>query len=227
MVAAQIRSWAVGVLVTLASLGARAGAVEPARVEEPGQWSSTAVYLWPGPTAIADAPPDGRIASVWSPDHLRVLMINDSQLVVKSFTEMVSADPVEIESLAEVEWAPSSQAFVVSQSDGGWVGSWSVTAYMITSTGIQARDLTKRVSAEFQSRPGGCSEIPNVAAAGWLRPGVLLVVAEAPPHSSCQDMGAIRGYEVSVTDGKILKRYNEAELRTKYGHHLGLRLRAV
>ncbi|HJW06874.1 MAG TPA: hypothetical protein VJ527_10335 [Rhodanobacter sp.] len=213
-------------LAVLVSGGACAG-VEPSRVEAPGQWSSTAVDLGRGLTASTDAPANSRIANVWSADHLRVLVIDGSRLTVKNSNGTVLAEPVQIGSLSEIEWSPDSRGFVVTESDGGLVGSWSATAYRLTSTGLAARNLGQLVSSEFQKREGACSEIPNVGASGWLESGILLVVAEAPPHSSCRDMGAIRGYEVSAIDGKILKRYDEAELRARYGHRLGLRFRVT
>lgn len=183
--------------------------------------------LWPRSTASSDVPPNGRIANIWSPDHMHVLVVDGSRLTVKSSNDTVLSDPIQIESLSEVEWSPDSKGFVVTESDGGLVGSWSATVYRLTPTGLAARNLGQLVSAEFQKRQGACAEIPNVGASGWLESGILLVIAEAPPHSSCRDMGAIRGYEVPATEGKILKRYDEAELRAKYGRRLGRRFTAV
>jgi len=131
-----------------------------------------------------------------------------------------------INTLTEIIWAPDSAAFAVTQSDGGAVGTWYVEVYRILHRRLQKIDVMKTVAAEFQKRAGGCPEKDaNIAAVGWLGPKALLVVAEAPPHSSCRDMGKIRGYEVSVTNGHLIRKYNADELKYKHLKLLGPRLK--
>ncbi|GLQ98137.1 hypothetical protein GCM10007863_25570 [Dyella mobilis] len=181
------------------------------------------MYLWPGETDIADAPAGTRVSTVRSPSHTLALKVTDDALAVIDASGKAASKPLEIEDLAEVNWAPDSREFAVTQSDGGWVGTWTVTAYAVTPDGLHSYELSKLVAAKFQARKGGCAEIPNVGAGGWLGPGRLLVIAEAPPHSSCSDMGSIRGYEVAVEHAQILDEYDAPALKSRFGRLLGRR----
>ncbi|WP_130620894.1 hypothetical protein [Dyella amyloliquefaciens] len=207
-----------------ASTLVRANEPQAAEIKKPGQWDASAVYLWPGPTDIADAPQGPRIATVRSPDGKFALRVNENELAIDGPKGATVARKLDIDDLAEVSWGPDSREFAVTASDGGWVGTWAVTVYAVESTGVRKYDVSQPIAARFQARKGGCDEIPNVAAAGWLAPDVLLIVAEAPPHSSCKDMGAIRGYELSVRDGKIRREYNSSQLAANFGNRLGERL---
>lgn len=56
-------------------------------------------------------------------------------------------------------------------------------------------------------------EIPNVAAIDWIKSSdKLLILAQVPPHSSCNKMGMIKIYEISIPSGHILRSYNENAL---------------
>jgi hypothetical protein len=210
--------------IALATTLASAAAQAPATIEQPGRWSAEAVYLWPGDTDIADAPKGPRLAEVWSPDHQHVLSVSDNHLTVRDKVGSALSHPLAIEDLAEVEWSPDSRVFVVTQSNGGLVGTWSTEAYAVTPQGsVQQLDVEHAVTARFQFNHEVCSETPNVGSGGWLNPRVLLVVIEVPPHSSCRDMGHLWGYEVSVIDGRILQVYDDLQLRRKYIHRLGRR----
>jgi hypothetical protein len=66
----------------------------------------------------------------------------------------------------------------------------------------------------------------NLGVATWLNGGKgVLVILEVPPHSSCRNMGALVGYEVSLADLKIVERLPEATLRARSGGSLGSRFR--
>jgi hypothetical protein len=222
------RSMLLGLIaaaIAARSMLACAGEPDAVEIKRPGQWDAKAVYLWPGPTAIADAPDGPRIATIRSPDQRLALQVNENKLVVNGANGAAVASPLDIEDLAEVSWGPDSKEFAVTASDGGWVGTWTATVYTLVPAGAQKFDVSPLIAARFQTRKGGCDEIPNVAAAGWLGPNLLLVVAEAPPHSSCKDMGTIRGYELSVRDGQIRREYNSSELVSKFGRQLGPRVK--
>src|SRR5262249_46335159 len=110
----------------------------------------------------------GEMVRVPSPDERKVLVVSNSELFVKSSTGEPFGVGLPINSLAEVAWAPDSASFEVTQSDGGWVGTWYATAYRISSGKTQAVNISREVTAEFQKRAGGCpEEIPNTAAVGW------------------------------------------------------------
>ena len=217
--------WGFASLLTVISMLAYAGEPASEEVKKPGQWDVNAVYLWPGPTAIADAPDRPRIATVKSPSEKLALLINENDLIVSGRDGARVAGPIKIDDLVEVSWSPGSLHFAVTASDGGWVGSWTATVYTLAQTGMNRFDASPLIAARFQSRKGGCDEVPNVAAAGWLGPDVLLVVAQAPPHSSCNDMGTFRGYELSIRDRRIQREYDASELLSKFSNRLGPRLK--
>jgi hypothetical protein len=69
-------------------------------------------------------------------------------------------------------------------------------------------------------------ETPNFAAVAWLREGKeILLVAEAPPHSSCANMGALAAYRLSADSGRVLEQLPQDRLLKEYGRLLGCRIR--
>jgi hypothetical protein len=221
------RQWTfvgLGIALVVACTLARSAEKGVGEIKRPGQWDANAVYLWPGPTDLADAPDGERLAIIRSPDQKVTLQVKDNRLIVLGQDGAAMAKPMDIEDLAEVSWAPDSKEFVVTQSDGGWVGSWTATVYAIDPGGLRKYAVSPLVAARFQTRKDGCDEIPNIAAGGWLSADAILIVAEAPPHSSCSDMGTIRGYALSLQDEQIKHEYSYAELRSRFGNRLGPRV---
>ncbi len=203
----------------------------PMQRPQPGVWGAGAAYLWPGPTAIADYPQGGRSIDVLSPDGTLLLQVRESMLTValaKHSSEQIGAD-IPLYSLAEVLWAPDSKAFALTSSDGGWVGSWSVVVYRVRGRDLEKVNIAEQAFAEFGkrtvARTRDCEvEEPNIGAVAWLDGSSrLLVLAEAPPHSSCCDMGHLQGYALEVPTGKILARYSQAELAREFRGRLGAR----
>jgi hypothetical protein len=185
----------------------------------PGVWSRGASYLWPGPTAIADMPLDGREISVTSPDSSFTVKVDDSEFIVFGpGGPMLSG---EIYSLAELLWARDSKVFAVTSSEGGWVGTWSVRLYWtadgnVTDPGKFALQSFKR---EFPRCP---EEHPNVGVVGWLQASRRLqLLVEMPCHSSCAQMCQVRGYVVDSASGRILERLSDNAVRKRWKRRLG------
>src|SRR3989442_1204346 len=111
---------AIGFFIAIATV---ATAAEVFTTPQKGLWSAHGVYLWPGPTAIADFPAAGRQLRITAPDRKTVLHVSDIEARVMLPNGKRSAG-FAIESLAEVLWAPNASAFALTESDGGWVGSW-------------------------------------------------------------------------------------------------------
>jgi len=129
--------------------------------------------------------------------------------------------------LWEVVWAPDSKRVAVNFSDGGAVGTWDADIFEIDSAGhLMVFRLSERVRNAAKSFP--ICESPedvNVALVGWSARGdAALLVAEVPPHSSCKNMGALRGFMVSLTSKKILEVMPESLLRRKWAKVIGERL---
>lgn len=195
----------------------------------PGQWSSGAHYLWPGPTAIADAPAGGRDIDLISPDRSHGVRVGDANL--RPYRTDAPADmmgiPFATQSLAELLWSPTSDAFAVTESDGGWVGTWGFTVYRIQGRSVVATRPTQTVMADFRRRYPHCpDEQPNLAAVGWDRGSAQLsVIAEMPCHGGCADMCAVRGYVIETGSGRILETLDAASIRRDWAQRIGPRLR--
>jgi hypothetical protein len=159
--------------------------------------------------------------AVSSPDRRYVLRIEGNELVVETSGQKLLATRVPVGATAEVQWAPDSSAFAVTDSDGGAVGTWSAVLYLLTDKGLRRRDFSPAVRASFRRRPKGCDETPNVALVGWTGAATVLFVAQAPNHSSCSDMGALRGYEVTLADGGIKRELSATQLRSEFPKLLG------
>lgn len=137
--------------------------------------------------------------------------------------DIVATDP-----LWEVVWPRSTRYFAINASDGGAVGTWETFAFKLAGTGkLVAFPVNKLVLAAAKSVPLCDSpEDPNISTVGWSKDGnTAFVLAEVPPHSSCRNMGEIRGFEVSVKESRIVKQLSEREVRHRWFVLLGCRFR--
>jgi hypothetical protein len=181
-------------------------------------WSAEAHYLhYDGET---------RQLEIASPDRKKKAIIRGATLsVMVGDTSLPGLEDIGISSLAELGWSPNSSALFVTQSYGGAVGEWLVTVYIILDGRVEEINVAGEVVKEFRKQYK-CEEPedPNVGAVKWLTDSKdLLLVAEVPPHSSCPEMGMIKGYIVSIPEGKIIEEIDEVALRAKWGIYLGER----
>ncbi len=141
---------------------------------------------------------------------------------------------------AELLWAPDSRAFFVNYSDGGSVGTFHALVYFVGPSGVRRTEPTQGVREAYYSQPVACfapgstnqqarigpPEKPNVGAVTWLGDSSkLIIAAEVPPHSSCDDMGTFRLYEVSVPSGRVLRSYGQIEAKKLFLRDVGEDLR--
>ena len=184
-----------------------------------GLWSSEAMPLW------CIDPAKG--TEILAPNKSGKVIVRDSGLRVEvAGHTLPGAEDAGVPTLAELGWSPDSAGFFVTGSDGGEVGNWQVDVYLIAGSQVRRYDIMKEVEKDFaphlQCQP---PEKLNIGAVGWVAGSRRLVlVAEVPPHSSCLNMGEIRGYLVSVPSGKILRVYSARALRVRWGNMLGTRL---
>jgi hypothetical protein len=135
-----------------------------------------------------------------------------------------SAPGLDIE-LAEIVRSPSGTAFALNGSDGGVVGTWDVRIFISRSAAAAERRLHPEVRQAVDSFPQ-CeeTEVPNLGLAAWLKGGTeMLLIAEVPPHSSCRNMGSLRGLRVETATGRLLEQVPENVVRAKWGRTLGCR----
>jgi hypothetical protein len=219
---------ALMLLATLLATTSIAGVPGPLQRPQPGTWSATASYLWPGPNALVDLSEGRRNLSVVSPNRKLRITVDDTQLQVVSETSgtSLSSEFIGVMSLAEVLWAPDSAAFFLTESDGGWVGTWSVTVYRVTPGTLTRFSTGVLALADFRRRFPRCpDEHPNVAGIGWQNGSKrLMLVVEMPCHSGCVDMCKRLGYVVESFSGSIVERISETEIQTRWKTVLGPRL---
>lgn len=125
----------------------------------------------------------------------------------------------------EVAWSPDSKAFFVTYSDGGNVGTYHVKIFYVGPSGLR---VIEPVPNGRRLLTPTCfdREVPNVGAIRWgSESSRLLIAAEIPPHSSCADMGTFRAFEISVPDGRVLKRYGQLQAKRLFIASIGEELR--
>ncbi len=185
-----------------------------------GNWSKEATsLLYSGMTrTIKVVSPDGRKSAVI--DNERIAVVVDGK-------RLPGTRGSEIDTLAELGWAPDSKAFFITASEGGAIGRWYVRVYVLVGDGIRRLNIGQEVVKDFK-RHYKCwePEAPNVGAVTWVEGSAkLLLVAQVPPHSSCREMGKLGGYVVSVPKGRILESMEEKALRARWGGVLGTGLK--
>jgi hypothetical protein len=124
-----------------------------------------------------------------------------------------------------LSWAPDSRALFLTVNEGGIVGNYklSIVAELDAFPGLDMWDFTHLVHEAF-GHPVRCfsPEHPNVAGIAWLGSSKrLLVAAEILPHSNCDRMGNFTGYVLDPFEGTIVHRYDQPEMKRRFGHLLG------
>lgn len=198
----------------------------------PGEWSARGVYLGYG-LGVFDYPGKLRVQRVPAPDKHHAVLFEGYYVFVSSNGDRLAGKKEWFFStLSEILWSPDSSAFAITRSDGGWVGSWDVEVFFFPAGGLKKTDVSAQAKRDAQSlykcgssdEPG--NEEPNIGAVQWIAgSSELLIVAEVPPHSSCPEMGKLFGYIVSVPSGKIIRRFDEQQLKASWGSLFGERLR--
>ncbi|MDP1632073.1 MAG: hypothetical protein Q8L66_11710 [Caulobacter sp.] len=182
----------------------------------------TSVFVGDGPLVVRS--PDGR-------SQVRVELVEPDAVVnlikvtgaLGDFTFEIVNGPN-----AELLWAPDSQAFFVTENDGGIVGSYLVYVVARFDGRPQARNLTKLVSDAY-GQPGRCfdPEGPNVAGISWLGSSHrLLIAAQTLSHSNCDGMGTFVAFVIDPWAMSVGQRYNQLQAKARFGRDLGLALKA-
>lgn len=133
----------------------------------------------------------------------------------------------------EVVWAPDSEAFVMTFSERGLVGPYRMLVYFLKSGGLVVVEPTKEVLADaesrFEERKIVCWESElNPVAIHWLQSSrSLLMAVQIATHSRCDSFGTFEAYEISVPDGKILRKYGQIEAKKRFWSWLGFELRGA
>lgn len=186
-----------------------------------GYWSQTGVIpSIESETRQEVIAPDGR---------RKILATREGLQFVEVSTQSVQVLPVvAMQPLWEVIWAPDSTHVAVNASDGGAVGTWDATIFKLRPNGSISAFLVSSLVRRAAHTFAKCDspEDVNVAVVGWEdNVAIAHVVAEVPPHSSCKNMGSLRGYRVAVKSERILESLSESSLKNRWAAELGLRFK--
>ena len=207
-------------VITAVVVSCAVSCTSPSMADHGGIWSAEAIPLrYTGPQREMEiASPDG---------NKRVEIAGSTISVVSDGRRLAGLENSGVSAPAEICWSPDSKAFAITESYGGAVGEWLVTVYILTESSVETVDVAGAAIDSFRTGFKCLTEeTPNAGFASWINgSGELLLALEVPPHSSCPDMGTIKGYIVSVPSGTILQKVDSLTLRQKYAHLLGPRLK--
>jgi hypothetical protein len=194
-----------------------------------GEWSSKTVSLfntWGG----LDSNP-GRRLSLASPDGKKIIEVRNERVGIvidgKAYRTKLGE-----KTNAELGWAPDSQYFFLTWTDGGDTGTWHTDLYSVGASGLRRIDkFENQVRSEFEQR---IRHLPmpkefgrsvdrhfwleaqyceaNIVGAEWLNGSQqLLLSALVPNVGDCRYMSTFGVYRVAVPSGNILQHYKARE----------------
>jgi hypothetical protein len=114
-----------------------------------------------------------------------------------------------------VNWSPDSRAFYFMWSNGGAIGGYEVRAFRISDGSATEVVIATKAEDEFERKHPCPDRGHNVYAVRWLKGSEeLLLAMQVYPTSDCgKELGLYGGYLVNATDGTILRRYSERQLK--------------
>jgi hypothetical protein len=124
---------------------------------------------------------------------------------------------------AEAGWRDDGRAVFLNISSGGANGTYDAFVVLPVKGRLEQRDLSPEVRKRFGD-PMRCGEPPNVAVAGWLGNGNVLVAAEIVHHSFCDSYGTFHAYEVDPVAMRIVREYGQIEAKKQFRSILGSEL---
>jgi hypothetical protein len=179
--------------------------------------------------SIAGAYADHRAVTVPSPDGFsRVLARARDRNFVLEVEGRIGPLKLDIADgpNAEIGWSPDSQAFFVTENDGGLASAYLLTVVGRVNDRLVVRHLSKFIVTAFD-HPVRCfePEDPNVAGVAWLGSSqALLVAAQVPFRSNCDSMGMFAAYDVDPWRMAVLRTYAQLEAKSLFRSALGPRL---
>ena|SRR3989442_10062516 len=132
--------------------------------------------VWSVEATLLPVPIDHQSIRVVAPDKSRVAIVEDVALKVEAGGKLLGGlENVGLYRPAELIWSPDSRAFAVTQTDGGAVGTWSVTVFLIEKERVRhmivSKEIVSRAMKRFTGRP-------------WLSRSAARNDRQLVPHSS-------------------------------------------
>jgi hypothetical protein len=193
---------------------------------EGGGWSSQSISLLNTWGALDDNP--NRVASFKSPDGKKTVFIHGRSVSIEINGKKYETELGDLTN-PELGWAPDSNRFFVTWTDGGELGTWHVDVYAISSFGLTKesgversarRDFEERARQQKLPKGGLSAEAcsANVVGSKWAGTSDALFVAVLFPNTSrCRWMGHMEGYEIAIPTGKIQRHLTDREFRRVVG----------
>lgn len=201
-------------------------AVSQTETKKNGAYSRYATSIWGSRRELAIPSPDGKKAILVLPprkpdsDEMHAVSVKVNGREFKT--------GIGLWVNAEVLWSPDSEAFFVTYSDGGNIGTYHVKVFYVAASGLRIVEPIPNGRKLFVPL---CfdREYPNVAGIRWMGPNAsrLLIAVEVPSHSSCASMGTFRAFEISLPDGRIVNRFGQIGAKKLFEDYLGSELRAA
>jgi hypothetical protein len=181
-----------------------------------GNWSKDAIDL----SIVAG---EKRSLVLQDPTGRRAVKINDMELE----TEIPGGAEARFQLYwsAELDWASDGNAFFVTQSDAGPLGTWSVKSYFFDTDRVLEISISALAVQQFV-KSNACrdarSMIPNAMGVTWVdgSKDVVLVVRVPFDVHTCAG-NSIAGYRVNARSGEVEEEFTFAELQRKWGRLLG------
>lgn len=198
----------------------------------PGWWSRQATDLC---ASVSGTPAHFvRNIRIDSPDRTKTLHFVNEHWWIQMGSKRLRLPENEsyLEYPAEASWAPDSDAFYITWSNGSIEG-FRTEIYVTDRNSItHLPGVNAVVWHDFNrkhkcvSSLGGEQGIePNVGGLTWVGGSrQLLLVAEVPPEGMCGQMGYFGGYLISAHGGQVLQRYSPENLFQQFGKIMGKRL---
>jgi len=227
--------WFLGLaLATALQLPAQHSTQDRRTAVNRGNWSSQTVSLfntWGGLDSNR-----GRVLTLPSPDGNKIIQVRNETVGIvidgKGYRTKLGE-----KTSAELGWAPDSQHFFLTWTDGGDTGTWHIELYSLTDSGVkQVTRFESHIRSDFERRirqlpiPKFASNMDrqywlgkeyceaNLVGAEWLNGSQeLLISALVPNVGDCRYMSTFDVYRVAVPSGKILQRYKPREAYRKFG----------
>lgn len=161
--------------------------------------------------------PDGKYMIKASKNGLEFISENKSIILDK----VIGNPPV-----TEILWAKDSSKFIINESDGGTVGTWSTHLFYLDKDALPVPIDVQSAVIESVRELAQCDshEQINMGTIAFSNNNKeLFLIAEVPPHSSCKNMGEIAGFYISIASLKIVEQLSQNMIKENWNDYLGCR----
>ena len=158
---------------------------------------------------------DSGTTAVVSPNRANKVLLakNGSFLVLRAKNEIGALQLPNLSSNVEVMWAPDSEKFSITYSDGGAEGAFHAHVYLLTPTGVtELTKLPEIAFEEFKQHYYCSARGNNIYALGWTSNSKqIFFVTQVYPTGDCgENFGRYGGYLLDL-EGNIVRRYGDKQ----------------